>query len=217
MQTYFISNNSKKLIVVLCGWGMDEAPFLPLTTKETDFLFIYDYSNLDLKMDFNIDFSIYEKNYLVAFSYGVFIAGLVEDELPPFDYSVAVSGTRFPIDKKYGINPRIFDLTLESVSDVSLKKFNEKMFDLPEDYRKYYVNLPFRTAESAKIELSKIKEYAKSSKYYDFAFDKAIVPLNDKIFPTASQSAYWGNKAVSVESGHFCLYKFNSFYEIIKQ
>jgi hypothetical protein len=60
-----LKNNSDRLIIFLCGWGMDEKPLLPLKTGN-DVLFLFNYS--DLSLDF--DFSIYEKIDLIAFPVG---------------------------------------------------------------------------------------------------------------------------------------------------
>lgn len=210
MKTYYKNNGSKNLIVFFCGWAMDERPFTQLQTENYDVLFVFDYS--DLKLDF--DFSKYEKKVLVAFSYGVFIASICN--LPDFDLKIAINGTLKPIDKDFGIAPKIFDLTLNSINEESMQKFYSRMFDNEDDLASFMMKLPQRTAENCKIELAKIKEYYESRDGSDFECDKAIISENDKIFPSKSQINFWQDTDIKkVNAGHFLFYKFKSFDEII--
>ena len=212
MKTYLRDNNSNNLIVFFCGWALDERPFNVLESKGFDVLFVYDYSNLNL----SFDFSKYEKKVLVAFSYGVFISSLIKEVLPEFDYKVAINGTFKPIDREFGISEKIFDLTLNSVSEESMKKFYSRMFDNNLDDEYFTENLPLRFAEECKKELSLIKMHYEESKDISYGFDKAIVSLSDKIFPIKSQLNFWKNIMIrEVEAGHFLFYKFNDFNEII--
>lgn len=213
MKTYFRDNKSNNLIVFLLGWGFDEKPFEPLESSDSDVLFVYDYSSLEL----DFDFSKYEKKILVAFSYGVFMASVIKDKLPGFDRKIAISGTLKPIDKEFGIPPKIFDLTLSSVSDESMKKFYSRMFDNNLDDEYFSENLPDRDSESCKIELSKIKKYFEEFSNETYNFDKAIVPTGDKIIPAKNQLNFWKNTNIKeVNAGHFLFYKFHDFKDIIE-
>ncbi len=78
MQTFFQDNNSDELILLFNGWGMDEKPFLPLTSSR-DILFVSDYSNFDFSP--NIDFSDYKKIFLITFSAGTFMTAFLKDNL----------------------------------------------------------------------------------------------------------------------------------------
>ena len=88
MQTKLIQNNSKNLIIFLTGWGCDSDQFKFMYSKENDVLIVYDYSNLD----FDIDISNYNKYYLVSFSAGVFVAGMIRNILPKFEKTIAING-----------------------------------------------------------------------------------------------------------------------------
>lgn len=212
MRTYLRDNKSKNLIVFLLGWAFDEKPFNVLESVGYDVLFVFDYS--DLELDF--DFSKYEKKVLVNFSYGVFMASVIKDKLPEFDYKIAINGTLKPINKEFGINEKIFDLTLNSVSEDSMKKFYSRMFDNNLDDEYFGENLPNRDAVECKNELSKIKEYYLNTQDLSFDFDKILISLSDKIFPSKSQFNFWQNNNVKqLDAGHFLFYKFTDFSEII--
>lgn len=212
MKTYLRNNNSKNLVVFLLGWGLDEKPFDVLESKDFDILFVFDYSSVNL----DFDFSKYEKKVLIAFSYGVFMASVIKDYLPEFDYKIAINGTLKPVDKDFGISPKIFDLTLSSVSDTSMQKFYSRMFDNNLDDEYFKEHLPARDAGSCEVELTQIKKYYDESKNISFDFDKVIISKSDKIIPTKSQLNFWQNADVKqIEAGHFLFYKFNDFSEII--
>lgn len=210
MKTYFKNKNSKNIIVLLCGWGLDEKPFEIIESSDFDVLFVFDYSSLNL----DFDFSKYQKKVLIAFSYGVFMASVIKDSLPEFDYKIAINGTLKPIDKEFGISPKIFDLTLSSVSDESMLKFYSRMFDNNLDDEYFGEHLPSR--DNCKMELSQIQKYYRESNNVVYDFDKIIVSAADKIIPTKNQLNYWKDSIVKkVDAGHFLFYKFNDFSEII--
>ena len=52
-----------------------------------DVLICWDYTDLDFKFDF----TGYEKYYLIAYSAGVFISGLIEAKLPKTEIKIAVT------------------------------------------------------------------------------------------------------------------------------
>ncbi len=211
MKTFFINNKSDKLIVFFCGWAMDEKPFECLSSENFDVLFVYDYSSLDL----DFDFSNHKAFYLIAFSYGVFIAQLTKN-LPPFIYKLAINGTLKPIDKICGINPKIFEMTLSAISEESIIKFYSKMFDNDLDYEYFLNHMPSRESASCKLELEKIKEYSLELKEAAFEYDETIISSSDKIFPAKSQINYWSfSKVTNVEAGHFLFYKYKTFDEIM--
>ena len=137
---------NNKIILFLNGWGMDENVVNHLDSEDYDVLMFYDYNSLDTDFDFELLEAYYEKN-LIAWSMGVMVAtkilpltrhfvtpspargegmGFQTGNLstcvaPPArgeGIKVAINGTLRPIDKEYGIHPKIYDLTI--------KGFNEK-------------------------------------------------------------------------------------------
>ena len=87
MKLFFVNNNKNKLILFLTGWGCDEKQFQRLVSIDYDVLIGYDYSNLDI----DFDFSKYKEIYLLTFSAGVFVAGLISDRLPLFAKKIAIN------------------------------------------------------------------------------------------------------------------------------
>lgn len=219
MKTYLRKNkttgDSEELILFFCGWGMDEKPFNPLKTS-CDVLFVYDYA--DLALDF--DFSSYKRITLIAFSYGVFMAGFLKDVLPECDLKIAVNGTLKPVDDEFGIPHKIFTLTLENMTELTALKFREKLFADKSELAIFNKNLPDRDMTSSKAELAALKSYFLANKNIEFEYDKVLIGEKDRIIPAKNQKNFWqsnnGQKIITAENeGHFSFYAFNDFDEII--
>jgi len=212
VKKFFVDNNSSQILVILAGFALDEKPFRVMETEDSDYLYLYDYSDLA----FEFDFSKYKKKSVLAFSYGVFILGLLAEKFSDFDKKVCVNGTFNPIDKDFGINPKIFDLTLSNLSEANLFKFYSKMFDNSLDYEYFLENLPNRNIENLKDELFNIKNLAQKDNNIVFCPYKIYISKGDKIFPQKSQNNFWKNMLkFEIEAGHFLFYKFKNFSEIL--
>ena len=190
-----------KLIVFFNGWGMDEAVVKHLEPDDYDVLMFYDYNNLETTFDFTILEHYKEKN-LVAWSMGVMVGTLFQIS---YKSKVAVNGTLKPIDVKFGINPKIYDLTINNFNEKSCEKFIYNMFNSRIDIT---ISINF---EEQKRELSVIKTYSANE---DFIYDKIFISNNDKIIPTKSQVAYWGIDA-NLDNGHCPFFEFKKWSELL--
>lgn len=198
---------------------MDEKPFLPLKT-DSDVLFLYDYQ--DLNVDF--DFSVYEKKTLIAFSYGVYAAGLAKENLPEFEEKIAINGTLIPVDDTYGVPFKKFMLSKKMDSE-TIVKFRERLFYNQEALEIFNQNLPKRSAQSCCDELVKIEEYVRTLPLPKMDFDRAFIGSYDRVIPPKNQLNFW-NKAMTwkndsvspimqIESGHFPFYTFSGIFNIV--
>ena len=113
MKHCWLNKGNSELLIFFAGWSFDENPFKFLKTDGLDVLVIYDYRDLTL----DVDFSGYEKYYLIGWSMGVYIAALLKDKLPEFQRTIALNGTPMPIDNGFGIPHRTFDLTLKYAAE----------------------------------------------------------------------------------------------------
>ena len=189
---------NKKLIVFFNGWGMDEAVVAHLDPDDYDILMFYDYNNLETDFDFS-SLKNYEK-HLVSWSMGVMIATLF-----PVEYisSTAINGTLKPIDSEFGINPRIYDLTIRGFNEQGRERFIRSMFDSPVDIKLS------RDIENQKSELVAIKSYSAN---LDFKYTRVLISDNDKIIPTRSQEKFW-NIPANLTSGHCPFFLFKKWSE----
>ena len=184
--------NNNKLIIFFNGWGMDESIVKHLEFGCYDVIMFYDYN--DLNIDLNI-ISGYDTKYLTAWSMGVMIASKFNIE---YASKTAINGTLKPIDDKYGILPKIYDLTIKRLD---VNKFMKQMFEqgenIPEINRNY---------ENQRKELEAIKTYSAN---LDFKYNKVIISSNDKIIPTSAQVRFW-NITPNIEAGHCPFYHYKT-------
>jgi len=190
---------------------MDENSVKHLKTGDFDILVVYDYSDLN----FEADIKNYAEITLIAWSMGVLTASILNLEVQK---SIAINGTQKPVDAKFGINPKIYDLTLNNFSQSVKDKFFANMFFDENEYKKFHK--PLRTLENQRLELSVLKKSALKNKNCDFKFDCAIISNQDKIIPAKNQINFWQTKKVKVvelNSGHYPFFEFDSFKEILNE
>ncbi len=191
---------NQELIVFFNGWGLDETVVKHLDPEEYDVLMFYDYNSLETDFDFN-EISGYRK-HLIAWSMGVMTASLF-----PNDYLTltAINGTLRPIDTDFGINPKIYDLTIKGFNKNGIEKFIKNMFDSP-------VNITIsRDIENQQSELTALKTYKANP---NFKYTKIIISSNDKIIPTSAQERYWRQKS-NIKSGHCPFFIFKKWSELL--
>lgn len=214
MKQYFLDNNSEKLILFFCGWGMDERPFKPLKTKY-NLLLLYDYSDLSL----NFDFSGYKEIHLLAYSYGVFMAAMLKDILPDLKTSTAINGTLSPISNSYGVPEKVFKLTLENMTVNTAMKFRERLFNNINQLNTFNKNQPLRDIDNILFELEKLKEYFQNE--INFNYDTIFIAEEDKIIPSKNQINYWTNfkkhfNVNIIPGGHFPFYNHENIEDFLK-
>ncbi len=211
MQTYLKKNNSKELILLFNGWGMDEKPFMPIISS-CDILFISNYNELD----FSFNFSKYKKITLIAFSAGVFMAGYLQYKLPKIDLKIAVNGISNLFDKNEGIESNIL-FEMKKITLENAIGFREKLIDKKIHLKLFNENQPSRTLEDSLNELSMLEKYYNKNLTTPLNFDKIYIGENDKIISPERQLKFWGNNKniKKINGGHFLFYNFESFNDFI--
>ena len=207
--------NNQKLIVFFNGWGMDECVVNHLLPDDYDVLMFYDYNSLETDFDFENIYS-YPKKYLIAWSMGVMTATLLDID---YDFRTAINGTLKPIDDKFGIPKKIYDLTLRGFSPKGAERFIKNMFSnnltptlsLKNERENKVLLFPKREFENQKSELEALTHYKANQ---DFKYDRIILSSKDKIIPTKNQSAFWGIES-NIESGHCPFNHFKKWSELL--
>lgn len=217
MKIYLQNNNSNKLILFFCGWGMDEKPFSILKSN-CDILYVYDYTTPEFP---HFDFSKYKNISLLAFSYGVYASAIANLPKINIEQNVAINGTLIPVDDKYGVPLRQFELT-EKMDSQSVVKFRERLFGgekAKEHFEIFENNLPQRTAQSCTDELIRMKKYVPMFPTPNKQFDKVYIAKYDRCVPTRNQLNFWKNTKTSniieLECGHFPFFNYNSIEELL--
>lgn len=218
MKIHLQDNNSNNLILFFCGWGMDENPFAVLKSK-SDVLFVYDYTTPDFP---EFDFSKYNSVTLLSFSYGVYAGAIVKlpDNLK-LDKRVAINGTLIPIDDKYGVPVKQFELT-EKMDSESVVKFRQRLFGgekAQDHFEIFEQNLPQRSAKSCTEELLGMKKYVPKITASKKVFDKVYIASHDRCVPTRNQRNFWlmmeAENIINLETGHFPFYNYEFLDDIL--
>ena len=214
MKTFWLNKkNNSKLVLFFAGWGMDENPFKHITSADYDFLVVYDYSDLS----FEEDLSEYAEITLIAWSMGVLAASIICEKLS-IRKALAFNGTQKPIDVKFGINPKMYQLTLDNLDENTRDKFFQNMFLDEKEFQKF--QQPQRNIANQREELANLQKIALENDFFGFNFDCAIISSQDKIIPGNNQKNFWQTKKVKVvelNSGHYPFFEFNSLEEIINE
>ncbi len=194
--------DNKKLIIFFNGWGMDECVVNHLEPDNYDVIMFYDYNTLQTEFDLK-SINIYPEKYLIAWSMGVMTATLFD-----IDYvsKTAVNGTLKPIDDKYGIPNKIYNLTLKGFSPKGAEQFIKNMY---QDFSGYIY--PKREFENQKTELEALTHYQANP---NFKYNRIIISACDKIIPTKNQSAFWGIEP-NTEGGHAPFNLFKKWSELL--
>lgn len=214
-QHFIIRNNQKHLLLFFAGWGMDETPFLQIHPVGKDWMICYDYRSLEF------DASLlqgYSQITLIAWSMGVWAASQVMKQYPslPISQSIAVNGTLYPIHETKGITPAIFEGTLQGLNEESLHKFQRRMCGSMADYKDFLTRAPQRSVNELKEELAAIQKQYLSLPPSDFAWQKAIIGKNDRIFLPDSQWLAWRNKTESLEYAEAAHYQQELFESVMQ-
>ena len=211
--------NNTNLIVFFTGWSFDNNPFVSFQSNSYDVLYVYDYNAIECLDDFKL-FNKYENKILMTWSMGVFTAFQLKDIFKSFNKKIAINGTITPVNNKYGIPVKIFELTLKYAKKSLEGNFYQNIFLTTEEYKKYCNNPNSRTIENRISELENLYKTIKLSSSNDEKFyDTAIISQNDKIIPAKNQlQAHLKNnvKIIEVPYGHHLFYNYTSWDEIVK-
>ncbi len=210
MKHYWLNKvNNKKLIVFFNGWGMDEKSVQHLDCNDIDVLVFFDYRTMQTEENVWNKINSYSEIYLAGWSMGVMVSSIFSEKISDIVSKTAIAGTLLPINDEYGIPVKIYELTANNFNELSKKKFLRKMFAIDESK---FIN---RDTSELKDELISLQGI--SSVNVDF--DKAIIPLFDKIIPTQNQINFWQTKPktkiIQFQCAHYPFFEFKSWKEII--
>lgn len=217
--SWLINDNRQRLIIFFNGWSLDGNIVKNLDSSNFDVLMFNDYSDLKIEENILDEINNYGEVNVFAWSFGVWASSCVIDKIKNLKSATAINGTLCAIDENYGIQKRIFDLTLSNFSEKNYLKFFKNMFDVFEDG--YQKMLPHRTSENQKNELIQIQKQSIEKKFLNSAkfFSRVIIGMNDKIIPAKNQLNFWSEKSkakiIQVEKGHFVFDLFSSWDEIL--
>lgn len=195
------------LILIFNGWGMDNSILNSITIPDD-----YEVKVIDFPYNVeNLNLSIYKKIIYIGWSFGCYyLTKYILDNNIDSKYIVALNGHSQTIGK-FGILPKMFDFTLDTLTPGSLVKFYENM-DIDENFQ-----FPQKEFNDIKNELQIFKDnYAPLNNIFKYAF----VGENDKIISTSKQLKYFNTYGVDttiLNCGHYPFKNRNLLVEIAKK
>ena len=193
---------NKRLILFMLGWGATPNTIHKLHFPAGyDVLCCYDHRQLTpLRAE---DFDGYERIYLFAWSFGVWVAEQSCQALPLYR-AVAINGTPYPASPKYGLRLKVLQRTIKSVAAMGGNPFRDEAN--PEKYAPFG---PFAepTAQEQVEELDFLAEACQTlPECPHLPWNRAYIATKDEIFPPDRMRTYWGELCVEFESFHFPFY-----------
>ena len=186
------------------GWAMDENLLSPLKNST-------EYEIKVINFPYNIDkTSIDKEDIFIAYSFGVYYLNkfLSENQDLVYEKAIAINGLPETIGK-FGINEKMFNMTLETLNDENLEKFLLNM-DIDESFGRAK-----KTLEEARYELQYFKDNYKSIPNYIHFY---YIGKNDRIIPANKVEKYCQVNNIAYEliaCGHYPFSYFRDFKDII--
>lgn len=197
-----------KKIYFFNGWGMDDSILSNIensteyTIEIVNFPYVIDIKELSKKQDI----------IFIAWSFGVYYLNKFLNQNKNIKYHKAIAINGVPeIIGEYGINEKMFNLTLSTLNPENLLKFYKNM-DIDETFK--YSSKKF---EEIKKELLFFKE-----NYTMFEMNKIdyiFIGKYDRIIPRAKQEKFCKEKNSTyeiIDCGHYPFSYFKDFSNIIK-
>lgn len=195
---------AKKLIVLFLGYGFDKSSISHLELGDYGLLVVSDYSDLSFDREILANKDI----YLISWSMGVWAANLALKNTP-LKVAIAINGTPFGIDEKYGIKKDIF---YKSISEFDFESFKKLCF-LGINEQKFK---DFTFNKNAKIELINLYKNAILPCENAISWDRAYISKRDLVFDNRAVLEYFKDKARIINAPHFIFFNFKSFGEIVE-
>ena len=186
------------------GWAMDQNLLSPLKNST-------EYEIKVINFPYNIDkTSIDKENIFIAYSFGVYYLNkfLSENQDLVYEKAIAINGLPETIGK-FGINEKMFEMTLETLNKENLEKFLLNM-DIDESFGR-----ADKTLEEAKYELQYFKDnYKAIPNHINFYYIGKMIEL----FLQVRLKKYCQNNNIAYEliaCGHYPFSYFTNFKDII--
>lgn len=174
------------MAVFVLGWASDARFVEHIRPQGYDILAVYDFRTIE-----TVRLPEYREKYLFAWSFGVWAAEHIFAG-ESFDKAVALCGSPFPSDDRYGLGRRRIKLTIKGLP-AGMDAFYRA--SLSEYYERFADTLPVRTAETNREELEALAKMSAEPYIPAIEWDAAVIGERDLIFPPANLKKFWGERA----------------------
>lgn len=217
---WIIRQDAGEVLLFFSGWGMDRriADYLlrPQASQAYDILAFHDYRTGEIDATTYDILCSYRKRTVVAWSFGVWSAA--HAKLPPVSHAVAVNGTLWPVDREKGIDPEVFQATLDTYNDGNRLRFNRRMCGGGEVLEHFLSVQPERTALCQQQELAAFSGRLTAGEGRErFRYDHVIIGGRDMIFPASRQFSAWKGyrQTVIADMPHYPFFHLAGMEEVL--
>lgn len=199
MQEYWLKREGNPcLVIFVLGWAADHHAVSHISPTGCDVLCLYDYRQVyELHES---DFERYQHKYLFAWSFGVWAAEQILSRVR-FTRAVALNGTPFPVDSRYGIEPKRMTITLRGVRNSGTDEFNRRAY--AQSYERLKQHLSPRTLQENYDELSTLATNSVLLYQPVIDWNKAVIGVDDVIFTPKNMADYWGIRGELLPLPHY--------------
>ncbi len=191
-------DHSPDLVLYMLGWAATPNAVFHIDPPGCDAIAYYDHRAIEpLAPE---EFAGYRRIYLFAWSFGVWVAEQCCRELP-LHRAIALNGTPFPVDDRYGMRLRVVLRTMQGLARVGMNPFHDKAYG----GLRYIPEGPFedRSIEAKIDELNFLAERSRADSAAYLRWDAAYIGSKDEIFPPAKMRAYWNSVGLGTEFESF--------------
>ncbi|MBE9487886.1 MAG: DUF452 family protein [Bacteroidetes bacterium] len=204
---------SEKLLICVQGWASDDNTSKSLFFDGFDVVTLFDYRTKELPNVFNEFVEKHKEIYIVAWSFGVFVAEQLFVKLPIIKKAIAINGTSYPVHAKWGIPPKAFAITKKSIAFYGMQKFYENMLGNQ--------NVDFqeckRSVEELSSELNALGEWFDEGKHNISLWSNVIIGRNDRIFPYKNMFEFWEKEVKFIDLESFSMPHYPYFGEVLER
>lgn len=215
LKHWIVKEGADRVLLFFNGWAMDQGIVraLPLPC-DTDLLCLYGYHRND--WDLSAELDCYSRIDVVAWSMGVWAAAhALKGRVNAIGHCVAVNGTGRPMDASTGINPDVIEATIRNFSESSRNKFMLRIAGGKTGFSRLEPFLSNRALDDQLEELIWWRENA-CIEGEPLPWNRVICGTADRVFPLASQLAYWeGYAPEHYPIPHYPFYSFNSWNKLL--
>lgn len=205
-----------KLILFFNGWSFDHHVVDHLDSSGF-YVACTDSYHKHLNNDYfnNLNFDLYDKIYIVAWSFGVAIAYRWWQQTHiKIEKFIALNGTLTPVDNHCGLSVRGCRLTIKNWSLENRAVFNRRIFNDQTSILPDFISN--RNIDDQKHELQYLYDAFLEFNYPKDNMITAVVGANDLIFSTKNMLNFWGHNAIMIDKmPHFPFDYFQSWNQII--
>lgn len=192
MEYSFIKKEgNERLLLCVLGWASGPETLGKFDIEGFDILAVYDYRSTVHPNGLEEITDSYHQLWILGWSFGVYMAEKLANVLKKPEMSLAVNGTSFPCDDKYGIPHKNLSLTVRSIANAGMNKFYIRMCG--GDTAGF--NPVKRDISELSVELATLSEAFGEKNNTGMVWSDALIGSGDVIFPVSNMKRFWEERS----------------------